>query len=986
MVYFFANLPAYRQLKKLEKEILSEAEEALHDLQENTRLDPVFEEDGNWVFAISPAGSKGELRRALKRLADGVMAFREKMCEYERRLQGFNCLIDSGEGGVDRARLDLFKKEMLFTSGEGELLITKRALQLFDGILTTTPAAEGLFVVSGVKSEDEPLEPAADFFVRDRFIPDFKAALESIYLDESDATVVIVLSKPGDGGLETVRFVLGSIYASTEASCIAIRGGYTRFGDSVPVEQSISEALDFYLITDYLSDNENSLWERHLRLLEKGGGRLASDRADIDFFQILDLQLTAYERYMDGELSPPTWLCESFTALCPAVKRAVLRIIGSKSRIIPIIVCDEAPDDLQSVPHTLLQVPDIQASEIVAGAETDGLSGESAVRYMQKSDGSLKTLCRILRLSMDKKPTERELKDPLCALLSELDPAIQRALLLLLEGHLVLHGERLARFLEKDGLPNEMVSAARLTYQELKLDSVIDPGELSRAVECLDQLPGISRMKSLQAVCSFITDEYHDIASGSHPQFHEKFHPGPSVIEFLKRAKAPETGYILLKAYVEDLLETGDLKTAGEALNNLEQLRKKPDTAAGLSALKLKASVFSRDEQKAAAALAELRSFNDLNSSDMSGQRCLEYARYYYATGAYQEALQESKNALLYFQQRNVSRENEAYLYIGLNMLALSRIDEAAAYLQIARESAQRDNAMLFILNGIYASITHFIIGNQTRARAALEETGSVAKGCALHRFELYLVFLEVRIQFELGRYERCIELCAHGLTLCMLYGDEPRPVFQSWLKRAEAFSGSAAKAATALEHFLEALAEKSPVQAEARLFLAEALFLSDQQEKAFRALRPELFGFRNEPDGFEPAEKMRWSSGFAQLEDRALGGELLGLRIRAFRAYLQSLVENTETGMNELTRITREEKLSHIDPYNGLYFYFYACAIGNSFGVRNLDRLTALSKAFKYIQERAATMDNSADKQSYLRRNYFNARILEDARASNLM
>ena len=259
-----------------------------------------------------------------------------------------------------------------------------------------------------------------------------------------------------------------------------------------------------------------------------------------------------------------------------------------------------------------------------------------------------------------------------------------------------------------------------------------------------------------------------------------------------------------------------------------------------------------------------------------------------------------------------------------------------------------------------------------------MKDTESITGECALHRYELYLVFLEVRIQFELGRYDECIELCCRGLNLCALYGEEPRPVFARWLKRAEAYSGSAAKAAIALENQLD--------NPEARLFYSEALFLSDQREKALRALQPELFDLSSEPVYFEPAERMKWSTGFAQVEDRGIHGELLGLRIRAFRAYMQSILEETNFGIDELARITREEKLSNIDPYNGLYFYYYACAIETASGVNNLDRLTALSKALKYVQERAATMDNSADKLSYLRNNYFNSRILEEAKASNLL
>jgi hypothetical protein len=315
-------------------------------------------------------------------------------------------------------------------------------------------------------------------------------------------------------------------------------------------------------------------------------------------------------------------------------------------------------------------------------------------------------------------------------------------------------------------------------------------------------------------------------------------------------------------------------------------------------------------------------------------------------------------------------------------MLAQSRVDEASAYFQIAREGTSRENRQLFIVNGIYSSITEFMVGNLTRAIAVLTETKAFASRCALHHYQLYLVFLEIRIQFELGRYETCVELCAKGLTLCALYSTAPKLVFEKWLCRSEAFAGRPEKAVKVLQQL--------PDDVEARLFLAEALYFGEREVQAVQTLEPELLDIRGRPEHLKPAELMQWETGFAQLEDRGIqtsgGGEFLSMQLRSFRAFLQSVVLKEETGVAELARITREEKLSDIDPNNGLYFYFYALAIGEASTEHNLDRLTALSKACKYIQERAATMDNAGDKQAYLRGNYFNSRILHDARDSNLM
>ena len=144
------------------------------------------------------------------------------------------------------------------------------------------------------------------------------------------------------------------------------------------------------------------------------------------------------------------------------------------------------------------------------------------------------------------------------------------------------------------------------------------------------------------------------------------------------------------------------------------------------------------------------------------------------------------------------------------------------------------------------------------------------------------------------------------------------------------------------------------------------------------------------EAPNFFPAEGMSWTDGFAMVEDRGIVlkegmSGILSILSRSLYAYLSSTAAKSDAGLLELSRFTREERFSENDPYNGQYQYYYASALGEHYGLNNLDRITALSKALKHIQERAALMDDAQERQMYLRDNYWNRQILENARASKL-
>ena len=107
---------------------------------------------------------------------------------------------------------------------------------------------------------------------------------------------------------------------------------------------------------------------------------------------------------------------------------------------------------------------------------------------------------------------------------------------------------------------------------------------------------------------------------------------------------------------------------------------------------------------------------------------------------------------------------------------------------------------------------------------------------------------------------------------------------------------------------------------------------------------------------------------------------------ILALRGFVLAESGRTEEGVQELHRLTREIKLSEIDPYNRLYYYLYSMILPESGDLNIEDRNTVLGRAVRDIQQRTSRLDDYAHKTDFLRLNYWNSRLMSRAQSSNLV
>lgn len=368
--------------------------------------------------------------------------------------------------------------------------------------------------------------------------------------------------------------------------------------------------------------------------------------------------------------------------------------------------------------------------------------------------------------------------------------------------------------------------------------------------------------------------------------------------------------------------------------------------------------------------------------------RRLALAEYLLSVHSYRKAMDPAKSALLELQESEL-RNGEAYanLLLGRILLAMDRIDEARDYFTIARETAfppgEVDRSAQL---AAHLALVHFIEGNFTASYREAELSLCAALETGDRDMEIYARFIRGRIDFMLGRYPEAEEVFTSLLNLALVYGKEDvEEVCVGWAWRSMVYQGK-------LQPAMHRLSD-SPENPEHQFFYAEACFLNEEYGEALRAIEEAARLERDRVKLFAVPVPWNWESGFACFEDLMLAspgrhGTLYQL-IRAWYGLILSRNNQLEEGRQELWRLTREEQLSEHDPYSHLYIFFQTLAFppDKSEGQgEGLDELTQLSKALRFVQGLGSRVEKPIDRQDYLNRNYWNAKLTARGREAKLI
>jgi hypothetical protein len=364
-------------------------------------------------------------------------------------------------------------------------------------------------------------------------------------------------------------------------------------------------------------------------------------------------------------------------------------------------------------------------------------------------------------------------------------------------------------------------------------------------------------------------------------------------------------------------------------------------------------------------------------------RRALEQSRFHLVKAEAPAAAKAAKTAAILFHDASEERgERRAEAELGAALLAEGRLEEALEYFGFVTRATDCD-PFPRVRAASLASIASYLLGNLSASVRLAEEAERLAQGAARREWQAFMVFFRARHHFDLGQFDEAVSVLEGLLAFTRLYGMErARAVATAWMGRSLAYAGRPV--------FASELLQRLGDTPEVRFFRAEGLFLLGQVQPALRLLESDGLGTGRQ--SMQPGERVSWESGFASIEERCSplrrdGGTLLRL-IRGFRAYLTALDGRPEQASRELYRITRVERVSDADPYLPLYGYWYAATLPeeNEQGKGSDHRLTVLNKAMKQLQQRSSRIESARDRWQLMTANYWNARLLAEAKSRRLV
>ncbi|HUX14346.1 MAG TPA: hypothetical protein VMW87_15055, partial [Spirochaetia bacterium] len=404
--------------------------------------------------------------------------------------------------------------------------------------------------------------------------------------------------------------------------------------------------------------------------------------------------------------------------------------------------------------------------------------------------------------------------------------------------------------------------------------------------------------------------------------------------------------------------------------------------------LRLRLALLANDRRAAETAFERTGSAEiELEPGAPKADLLLQRARFLFYRGEHGPALNFIKQAIILYQDVADARGlAAAHSEFGLLMLAQEQLVDAREYFVIAGKYVEPEVSVYeYVRSHALETASHFVYGSYTRVVERIEQLSDLAVQAGMREWGLYLMLVRGRVLFELGRYEEAQRHFQCSLTEAQLCQHIPaHTVFYAWLARSLAYAGVTGRAIEMLTGMR--------VTRETELFIAEAHIFDENFVEALAAL-DRAAGISPENEHFT-AESLAWQSGFSDLEDLTVGrtgsGLVWGHLLKAFHGYALARVGHRVEGIAEMHRLTREDGVSKLDPYNHLYYLLYALILPDAREAGRdpafEDRLTVLGKAVKNMQQRLTRIDRYDDKISYQRHSRWNGVLFSEAIAHNLL
>ena len=428
------------------------------------------------------------------------------------------------------------------------------------------------------------------------------------------------------------------------------------------------------------------------------------------------------------------------------------------------------------------------------------------------------------------------------------------------------------------------------------------------------------------------------------------------------------------------LVEYGRMDFTDEFLDECPGLSDELHTA-----LKLRCRLLSGDKAGCRPLMEKLPEKPETPESINEAVLVLEASRYFHAVSDYRRAMDYVKKVLIFVQDVDYPGiEGAAFLELGTVMLSDGRMLESAEYLSLSVEKLTGRNDIYTAVKAIlFSAAGQYLWGALDTALSMAEKASGLASDAGIEDWVFFADFFKCRLYFELGRYYDAEKLLAQSMLRNEKFrNSERRKLFTAWAARACVYQGKVYRGLSMLGSL-----EQDP---EVLFFTSEAYYFAGNLEASVEAINKASEMTEYFELGFKPLEYISWKNGFASIEGRFLRSPedtgILYHNIRAFQAFVSGLSGDREYGIEILFNLTRDQKISENDPYNRLYFYFYCLLLDKRNDPDVVDKLTIISKALKYLQQTSSRISTPAVRQEFMVKNYWNGRLVDEAKREKLI
>ena len=984
MVHILVELGSYKQVTRLRPAMIDGVIENLKGLVEYSGGHCDFRENGILLFSVDPLSMGGQGTIELIHHLYGVLL------EKHRELQGFVVVAEQYSNAVSGTTfpvLGQLRMQSLTIDRTDSLWLGRKLWDFLGEGFRGEDRGDLVRVVERKVDNPQAAGDSPQFFVRPRLVEQIRQAVDSRLRGQDVNEWIRIVAADVSGVNVNIDRALAGFTRDKEFSSWAHLGGGRP--SLTPLEPFLEGIRPEFLQTvpEHLSKSDRLLWGQRVGILDFA----CTDNAVEDFFSVYSLYLLAYSRMMKRRRLPPVLIGTGIDRFPAASIRFLVRLLerfGGLGKIIPICVTstDEPLGDLEPLGHDTIVVEPFDFEEISERIKGFSHLEDSDRQRLEKVTGSeplyLYHACllgKLGRLSGSQISLE---------LLRQRDVAGLRILYTTYMTAGLLSQQQVGELLANLGLAEAVYKRELANLVRLGL---LDRDTEQPVVEEIGHL--ISGESGLQELDAQIADYCYTLWQAGRLSVTKPPPANPervgALFWFLSRNGRFDQALLVFIELMNRLLDEGQVE---EALRNLEQENlfrmnltaeetRRRDFFIELTAFRASVLLEARDQADLhLVRLKEMAVAGEWEKSLLD----LVSAQHHYAAFETKLALDTAKRSLIAAQATDSGLlECNADIEIGLTMLASTRFEEAEEYFALARTAVPLGSAQFeHIRSLMYESVTLYLYGNISKALKTAEEAGLRASAAGRREWQRLALLLRGRCYFTLGMYEEALKVFRAGMSFSRVYPDESAAkVFQAWAARSLAYGGGA----NPFKHF-----EGLKRDAEVLFFLGEYAAESGDNATALELLEESLELQQNRAVGYLPGESVPWFTGFSAVEDRAFrapdGRGVLYNNAKAMRAYLNGLMSDVDEAISAFTRLTREERLSDHDPDNYHYYYLHSRIVPHGEGELLVDRLTVLSKALKHVQERATRIDDVKKRQSFLRQNIWNARLLEDAKSLKLM